>query len=252
MIDVAPLARLGLLLVRPGMLIMTAPAFGGTFAPSTVKIGLTLMLALGMLPVAPLPNVESSLAVSTIIARETMIGLSLGFGVRIVMTGAEFAGYLAGYQLGFAYASVVDPQAGARNTVLSSLYGLTALMVFFAIDGHHHFLRALGESYRAMPIGFGHVDASLGTLVARILGLVFTVGVQLSAPVVIVLLVVEIGLGLMGRAAPMLNLLSQGFPVRIIIGLLALAATVQVVPDVVTRVVPNALELAARLASAFR
>ncbi len=252
MIDVAPLARLGLLLVRPGMLVVSAPVFGGTYAPTTLKVGLTLMLALAMAPAAALPTVDNPIALSTTIAREILIGMSLGFGVRIVTAGAEFAGYLAGFQIGFAYASVVDPQGGARNTVLSSMYSLIAIMVFFALDGHLHFLRALAESYRAMPIGFGHVDASLAGTVGRVLAMVFTVGVQLSAPVVIVLLVVELGLGLMGRAAPMLNLMSQGFPVRVIVGLLALAAVVRVIPDVIARVVPQALEIAARLALAFK
>lgn len=252
MIDVAPFARLGLLLVRPGMLIVAAPAFGGTYAPPTLKIGLTLMLALAMLPVAPLPSIDSPVAVTVAMAREAAIGMSIGFGIRVVTAGAEFAGYLAGFQLGFAYASVVDPQAGARNTVLSSMYGLAALMIFFAINGHHLFLKALAGSYAAMPIGLGHVDASLATLVGRSLAMIFTVGVQLSAPVVIVLLVVEIGLGLMGRVAPMLNLMAQGFPVRLIVGLLALAAVIGVVPEVIARAVPHAVELAARLALAFK
>lgn len=252
MIDLAPLTRLGLLLVRPGMLVLSAPAFGGTYAPPMLKIGLVVMLAVSMLPAAPLPSIDNPVALTTVIAREVMIGLSLGFGMRAITAGAEFAGYLAGYQLGFAYASVVDPQAGARNTVLSTMYGLVALMVFFAIDGHHLFLRGLAQSYHAMPIGPGHVDGSLAASVGRIFAMIFTVGVQLSAPVVIVLLVVELGLGLMGRAAPMLNLMSQAFPVRLIIGLLALAAVVRVIPDVIVRVVPHALEIAARLAAAFR
>lgn len=252
MIDLAPLARLGLLLVRPGMLIMAAPAFGGTYAPPMVKIGLTLMLALTMLPAAALPSVNNPVSVLTVMAREVVIGMALGFGVRVLTAGAEFAGHLAGFQLGFAYASVVDPQAGVRNSVLSSMYGLAALMVFLAIDGHHQFLRALATSYSVLPIGMGHVDASLAMTVGRIMGMVFTVGVQLSAPVVIVLLVVEIALGLMAHVAPMLNLMAQGFAVRLLVGLLVLAAVVQVIPDVVVRTAGQALDLAARLALAFK
>lgn len=252
MIDVAPFARFGLLLVRPGLLIAGAPAFGGTYAPPTLKIGLTFLLALAMIPVAPLPSLDTPMALTAVIAREAVIGMSIAFGIRALTAGAEFAGYLAGFQLGFSYASVVDPQAGARNTVLSSLYGLAALMIFFAVNGHHLFLKALADSYVAMPIGLGHLDASLAATVGRMLAMIFIIGVQLSAPVVIVLLVVEIGLGLMGRVAPMLNLLAQGFPVRLIVGLLALAAVIRVIPDVIARAVPHALELAARLALAFR
>jgi flagellar biosynthesis protein FliR len=127
-----------------------------------------------------------------------------------------------------------------------------ALMVFFLMNGHHQFLRALVASYESMPIGLGQVDSSIGLTVAKMLGLVFVVGAQLAAPVVIVLLVVELGLGLASRAAPMLNLMSQGFPIRLLAGLITLAAVLRVLPPVVRRAVPAAMDLASRLALAFQ
>ena len=252
MIDFEPLARFGLLLVRPGMLVVVAPLFGGTFAPPLVKIGLTTLIALTLLPVVALPAPGNGVALSSLVVHEAAIGLAIGFALRALVAGAEFAGHLAGFQLGFTYAGLVDPQTGARNSVLSSLYGTLALLVAFLINAHHDFLRALALSYDAMPVSPGHVAASLGALVARTLGVVFVIGVRIAAPVVVVLLIVELALGLLSRAAPSLNIMVQGFSIRLIFGLLALAATLRVVPVVVRSAMPNVLQLAGELAAAFR
>jgi flagellar biosynthetic protein FliR len=216
-----------------------------------VKIGLSVLLAATTMAVVPFAPSGEPVGLGLLLTREAVIGLALGFGVRLVIGAAEYAGHLAGFQLGFAYASVVDPQSGVRNNVLGSMYGLTALMVFFAINAHHDVVRALVLSYDVLPIGAGGVDASLGGLVGRMMGVVFFVGVQMAAPIIIVQLLVELGLGLAARAAPMLNLMAQGFPIRLLVGLLTLAAMIRVIPTVVERSVPVALELAARVALAF-
>ena len=250
--DPSILERFGLLMIRPGMLIVGAPAFGGTYAPALVKAGLTLTLALVVGAVVEVPAVAGPGGLTVVVAREVVIGLSIAFAVRILIGAAELAGYLAGFQIGFTYATVADPQTGARNNILSSIYGLLALVVFFAVNAHHEFLRALLQSYEALPVGPGGIDPSLASLTARMLGVVFTIGAQLAAPVVLVLLVVELGLGVMSRAAPSLNLMAQGFPIRLIVGLLVLALTLRAVPVVIEAGIPRVLDLGARTAAAFR
>jgi flagellar biosynthetic protein FliR len=245
-------ARLGLLLVRPGMLLVSAPAFGSDFAPPPVRIALTVLLAVTLAPVVALPGSLTAGMLALIVAREVMIGICLTLSIRVLIAGVELAGHLAGFQLGFSYASLVDPQSGARNTTMSKLYGMMALFVFFAADGHHQMLRALAASYQELPIGAWHLTDSLATLVTRVLGMIFTIGIQLAAPVMLVLLVVEVMLGLMARAMPSLNLMIAGMPVRVAVGLICVAGTLEVVPSVVRATIIPALELAARLAAAFR
>lgn len=250
--DFPPLARLAVLLVRPGLLIVTAPFFGGAYAPSVLKIGLTLVFGVTLLPLVPVPESVGPASVGIVVAREALIGLALAFGIRVLVAAAEFGGHLAGFQLGFTYANLVDPQSGVRNGVLSALYGTMAIVVFFAINAHHDLLRGLVRSYEVLPIGPGHVGEGLATVVTRLLGLVFVVGAQLAAPIVIVLLIVEIALGLLSRTAPMLNLMAQGFPIRLLVGLLALAAMVHIVPGVLVNAAPRAMELGLRAAEMFR
>jgi flagellar biosynthetic protein FliR len=251
--ELTAIERLGLLLVRPGALLMTAPIFGAAFAPPIVRVGLLLLLTLALAPSVPLPPALGGAGTTLVAARELFIGLALAFAIRILVAGAELAGHLAGFQIGYAYASLVDPQSGARNGVLSALYANLTLMIFLAVDGHHQLLQALAASYAALPLGGGAwaADADLGSLVARTLGMVFVLGIRLAAPVVLVLFVVEVSLGLLSRAAPQLNLMVNAAPVRLAVGLIVLAATIAVLPDVITGAMAPALKLAGRLAGAL-
>ena len=252
MIELAVLERFGMLLVRPGMLIALAPALGGAHLPMPVKIGLTVLLSIGLLPSVNVPQGLPELTLSVVIAREAMIGLSLGFAMRALIAGAEFAGHLSGQQIGFSYGATIDPQSGVRSNMLATLYGSLATLGFLAINGHHSVLRALAQSYTALPIGGGQLDASVVSSVRDILGLVFIVGVRLAAPVIIVLLVVELVIGLISRASPALSFMVIGYPIRLIVGLTILAALVPVIPGVTNSLVDSVLMTGAQMARAFR
>lgn len=252
MIDPSIAGRFALLLVRPGMVVLAAPPFGSIYTPPQVKIGLSVILAVVMLPVVPLPEAATSTALAVVVAREAAVGLAVAMAIRVLLAGAEFAGQLAGFQLGFAYAAIVDPLTGARNNVVTTIYSSLTLLTLLAINGHHALLRALAHSYTVLPVGTGSVDRAMGLHVAGMLGLIFTLGAQLAAPIVIVLVIVEIVLGLLSRAAPALNLLVLGFPIRLLVGLAALAGAVAIVPGVVGAFAPAALSLAMRLAGTLR
>jgi flagellar biosynthesis protein FliR len=250
--DFAPLMRLGLLLARPGMLILASPGFGGGYAPAPVKIGLMVFVAVAMVPAVPVPAVNAPLAVLLVIARELAIGFSLALAIRVLVGGAEMAGHLAGFQMGLAYGATVDPQNGVRNPLLVVLYGNIAMLTFLMIDGHHAFLRALRQSYVDLPVGAGGLDGALPDVVAQLLGILFVVGARLAAPIVVVLVLVEIALALVARSAPMLNLMVVGPSVRLIVGLLLLAVVVPSVASLVTGVSGSVLHLAVRAAAVFR
>ena len=250
--DFEPVLRLGLLLVRAGMVFGTAPVFGGTAAPTSLKIVLSVTMAMLMLPVVPIPGTVGPGELTLVIAREAAIGLALAMAVRVMVAGAELAGQLAGFQLGLSFAAIVDPQTGVRSNVLAMMYGMLALFTFFGVNGHHAMIRALARSYVELPVGPGGLDGSMTVLVSRMLGLIFLLGAQLAAPIVVVLIIVELALGLIVRAAPAMNLMVIGFPLRLLVGLTALAVAVQVVPLLVSRVAEPAFDLSLRTMLAFR
>jgi flagellar biosynthetic protein FliR len=250
--DLAVIERFGLLLVRPAMVVTVAPAFGGLHLPTPAKVGLAVLLAVGLLPSVSIPRGLPDLTLSVVVAREAVIGLSLAFAVRALIAGAEFAGHLTGQQIGFSYGATIDPQSGVRNQMVSTLYGLLATLGFLAINGHHALLRALAESYAALPIGAGQLQGSLVAAVRDVLALVFVVAFRLAAPILAVLLIVEVVLGLISRTAPALGFLVIGYPVRLLVGLTTLAALVPLVPSVTNSLLEAVLRTGAGLARAFQ
>ena len=249
--DLSPVLRFALLLVRPGMVVMLAPGLGGRQIPGMVKIGLTVMTAVALMPTVQLPEIGSS-GLVLVILREVAVGLSLAFVLQVLVSGAEFAGHLSSYQIGFSYGATIDPLSGVRSTMLVTLYGMLATLVFLGVNGHHALLRALAASYDGIPVGAVQVSSSLVVAVRDMLAMLFVVGVRLAAPVLIVLLIVELAIGLISRAAPSLSFMVIGYPIRIVVGLFLVAALIGTVPGVIESMLERALMLGGRTASAFR
>lgn len=250
--DLAPLVRFGLMLVRPGMLVMVAPILGGASTPGRVKVALIVLLALLLAPVVTVGEAITGPSLSVVVAREVAIGLALALVVSALVAGAEFAGHLVGHQIGFTYGATVDPVSGVRNTVVASLYGMVATLTLLGANAHHQLLRTLADSYRFLPMGSGGVNASILDGVGGTLGLVLTTGVRLAAPILVVLLLVEIALAIVSRSAPALNQMIVGHGARVLVGLLVLAAMIGTVPRVMPGLMDAALGIGTRLAGAFR
>ncbi|MEZ5290629.1 MAG: flagellar biosynthetic protein FliR [Vicinamibacterales bacterium] len=246
------LARLGILLARPGALVALAPVFGGAFAPTQVRLGLTVAIAIFAMPAVPDAALASSAGLGLIVAREIGIGALMALALRAVLTGAGLGGHLTGSQLMLSYGSVIDPQGGVRNNITATLYTNIALVTFLGMNGHHALLRALAASYEALPIGTGAVGPTLGSAVVELLGVIFILGVRLAAPIVVVMLLVEVGTAFMARVAPSLNLMVVAPPLRMAVGLVAMAAMVPLVPSIVRAASSGIADLALRAASGLR
>jgi flagellar biosynthetic protein FliR len=248
----ATIAAFALLLVRPGMLVMGTPLLGAVQAPAPLRIGLTLLIAIVLAPFVALPAALTMGQLVLVVLREAAIGAALMLAIQVLVAGAEFAGHFAGYQIGLSIGSLIDPQSGVRNNILALVYGNVVTIICLAANAHHALLHALADSYAALPIGGGGVDASLAASIARTLGLVFVIGVRIAAPVIVVLLLVEASLGLLARVAPSLNVITAGAPVRVIVGLLVMAASITALPGLIGRYIPTAFQAAAGVAQAFR
>ncbi len=253
MIDLTPVMRFGLLLLRPGALVAFAPGFGGTYAPAQTKVALTVLLAVALVPGVPLPAIGDPVPLALVAVREIALGFALALAVQVIVAGAELGGHLAGFQMGLSYGATVDPQSGVRNPLLATLYGNLALVTFLMVDGHHAFLRALHQSYVDLPLGGGgSVGVSLPQVVAELLAIVFVLGARLAAPVVVVLVVVEIAMALVARAAPAFNLMAVGAPLRLLAGLLILPIVVPALAVLLSGAAGSIVQVAGRAAAAFR
>jgi flagellar biosynthetic protein FliR len=248
----AAVAGFAILLVRPGMLVLATPFLGSMQSPTTMRVGLTVILAFVMAPFATMPDAVSLTTLTVVIVREMGIGLALALSIRLLVLGAEFAGHYTGLQVGLSMGALIDPQTGVRNNMLAMLYAGCATLICFGFNLHHMLLRALADSYLALPIGLGGVSGSLTGSVASLLGLVLVLGVRIAAPVIVALLIVELSLGLLTKVAPALNVMIAGLPVRLAVGLLIAAVTVTLLPSILSRYASLAVDLARATAEAFR
>ena len=139
----------------------------------------------------------------------------------------------------------IGPGATERATMLATLG-------FLAVNGHHLVLRALAASYARLPIGSGHVDESIVGSVRDIFALVFTVAVRLAAPIIAILIVVELIVGLISRASPALSFMVIGYPIRIIVGLFVLGLMIGTIPAVTNSFIDAALRIGGHAAAGFR
>ncbi|MDR3414138.1 MAG: flagellar biosynthetic protein FliR [Formivibrio sp.] len=205
-------------------LLLADPFFSSKSIPMRVRIGLSIMLAILVAPnLLDLPVVSVVSPEGALIAvKELLIGLSIGFVVRLVFSGMEMAGHLSGLQMGLGFASFYDPQHSTNVPIVSQFLSLFMLLVFLAFNGHLIVLRALFDSYTQLPIKAGLPGAGGLRLMADYGAIIFRAGVTLSLPVVAALLVTNLAIGVMTRAAPQLNVFAIGFPITLGIGLVAL------------------------------
>ncbi|MBE9609964.1 flagellar biosynthetic protein FliR [Chitinilyticum piscinae] len=204
--------------------LLTDPVFSMRVLPVRVRVGLGILLAILIatsLPVAPQAQPIVSPQGILFAVRELLIGVSLGYLMRIIFTGVEMAGHLVGLQMGLGFATLYDPLHSTNTPVLAQFYSLLTLLVFLALDGHLVVLRALLESFVTLPPGTASGSGALKTL-AEYGSTIFRSGVMLSLPVLAALLITNLAIGVMTRAAPQLNVFAVGFPLTLGIGLVAM------------------------------
>ena len=208
-------------------LIATAPVLGHAAVPVTTKIGLGVMLTLIVAPtLGALPDVEPMSPVGILIlTQEALIGLAMGFSMRLVFAAVELAGEISSLTMGLGFASFYDPSSQGRSSAVSQFFALLATLGFVAVNGHLLIISALVESFTSMPITATPLNAGGFVQLAHWGGTVFSAGVQLSLPIVAALLLTNIALGILTRAAPSLNLFGIGFPITLTIGFLVVSVS---------------------------
>ena len=206
-------------------LIAAAPLFGNNAVPVSVKVGLGVMLATIMAPAIPaLPAADPlSMAGLLILLQELLIGLAMGFAMRIVFAAIEMAGEVSSLTMGLGFATFFDPMSAGRSSAISQLLALIATMAFLAVNAHLVLLEALAESFLSMPVSATPMAGGAPFELVRWAGRIFSAGLQLSLPIVTALLITNVALGILTRAAPQLNIFSLGFPITLTVGMLVIS-----------------------------
>jgi len=215
-------------LLRALALFSAMPVLGmRSGVPVRVRVGLALLIAvasrasLPAMPVLRLDGPEAFLAV----VQQIVVGVALGFAVRIVFAAVEFAGELVGLQMGLNFAGFFDPASGGQATATSRFFGTTVAFLFVVINGHLLVVAALVQSFHAFPVG-GEPLALLRMLrPERWGGEIFALGLWIALPLVAMLLFVNLVLGIISRVAQQMNIFAIGFPITLGVGLTGLLMT---------------------------
>lgn len=204
-------------------LIAVAPPFGNNAVPVQIKVMLGIMLALIVAPTVDAPAADPvSLAGIMILAQQLVIGLAMGFIMRMVFASIEMAGEVSGLTMGLGFATFFDPHTQGRSSAIAQFLVLLATLIFLTANVHLSLLAALVDSFKTIPVSTT-LTAGFSVQKLAVWGeQIFSTGMRLSLPIVAALLITNVALGILTRAAPQLNLFGIGFPITIGVGFLML------------------------------
>lgn len=213
--------------LRALALFTSLPVIGQRIVPVRVRIALAFFIAVASqatLPAMPAVALDSPAAL-LLAAQQVMIGLALGFAVRLVFAAIEMAGEVVGLQMGLNYASFFDPATASQTNAAGRLFGAMVALLFIVVDGHLAVIAALVRSFDAFPVSTDTLGW-LRTLQPQVWGAeVFHLGLWIALPLVGMLLFVNIVLGVISRVAPQINVFAVGFPVTVAVGLIGMLLT---------------------------
>lgn len=220
------LGAFGLYLVRTSALVLAAPIFGTGPGIAMQRVAWIVALALVLYAAVgqPLPSTPTPIEFGALAGREILIGFALGFVLQLAALAVRVAGELVGQEMGMAMASQVDPQTGVNMPLIAQIHDGFFLIGFLAVDGHHWLVRALASSFERAPVGSLGGAGNLSSCVVALFSQMFTAGLVFAAPVMVLLFLVSLGVALIGRAVPQINLMDLSFTLRILAALLALYA----------------------------
>jgi len=208
-------------------LFSAMPLFAQGSVPTRVRIGLALLIAVcaqATLPPAAVIALDSWPALMALL-QQLLIGISLGFSVRVVFSAVEFAGEIVGLQMGLNFSGFFNPMTGGEATATSRFFGILVSWLFIASGGHLALIGAVVQSFQAFPVG-PDPFAFLRAVQPQVWGgEVFRLGLWIALPMIAMLLFVNMVLGIIARVAQQMNIFSIGFPITVSVGLIGMLLT---------------------------
>ena len=208
-------------------LFSALPVFAQRGVPVRARVGLAFLIAFCAQPSLPAmpPMALDSAPAFLAIVQQVLIGVSLGFAVRIVFSAVEFAGEIIGLQMGLNFAGFFNPMTGGESTAVSRFFGVAVGWLFIVINGHLLLIGAVVQSFHAFPVG-PEPFAFLRAVQPQVWGIeVFRLGLWIALPMIGMLLFVNLVLGVISRVAQQMNIFSIGFPITLSVGLIGVLLT---------------------------
>jgi flagellar biosynthesis protein FliR len=229
-IDISMLPALAaafmLVFARIGAMVMLLPGLGETNIPVRIKLAIALLLTLIILPLhrqAYHVDMGSMAGLLVLMVHEIVIGILLGATARVTLAALQVAGSVIAQQMGLGFVQSVDPTQGQQGVLVGNFLTLLGVTLLFATDTHHLVISALNDSYKIFSPGETMASGDVAALATRAFAAAFKIGLQLSAPFLVFGLVFNIGLGVLARLMPQMQVYFVGVPLSILAGFLILA-----------------------------
>lgn len=213
--------------LRVSGLMLFAPFFASGSIPPRIKIVLVLAITAVLYPVFG-PQL-ASVSVShwpTVVASETLLGIAMGLATNAVFEAVQIGGQMLSVQMGYSLVNILDPNTQVESTVVATFHQILAMYIFLALDVHHWILRAIARSFQYLPPGTATVNPMFTKALLHEGAIVLELGIQIAAPVLGATLLMDVVLGLLGKASPQMPLMLLGPAVKSMMGVLILAATI--------------------------
>ena len=217
-----------IVLVRMTGMFVVSPVFGRRNLPAYYKIGFSFFLALIVTSSNSIVMPETNgtiLEYALIVAKELVIGISIGFIPYLMFSCIYFAGQIIDMKIGFSMVSVMDPVSNIQIPVTSNFYFMICMIVFITVNAHHSIIRAIFGSYEIVPIGHMVVDGQVMQNMMRLFSDIFIVGFKIAAPIVFTIMLTDAALGVIAKAMPQMNVFIVGMPLKIMVGLMIIIVT---------------------------
>jgi flagellar biosynthetic protein FliR len=219
------------ILLRMSLILFMTPIYSSVHVPSVIKALLSFVLAaiVFILPhehIPPLPF--EPLQLFQVVMGEIIFGMIVSLAILMVFASFQFAGELISFQMGFGFAQVADPLSGVQIGFLSGWFQMIATLIFFSLNGHHMLIKLIVESFQAIPTGSFALGAPTYGKMISLLSQMFVIGLKIGAPAMVALLFTQIGLGLISKFAPQINIMASGFPLTILLGFVFLSLSVSI------------------------
>lgn len=217
-----------LLFARLGTLLMLLPALGEQTIPARMRLTFALVFSIVLYPLivpmlGPVPVTIAGLAAAY--GHEFAVGFIIGGLIRLLLAGAQVAGAVIAYQMGLSMAQTADPtQGGVQGAIVGNFLAFTGVALIFATDMHHMLLAGVYESYAYFPPDAPLMLGDAADMAVRFVSGAFVVGVQMAAPLLVFGLVFYLGLGILGRLMPQIQVFFMAMPANIVVGLILFAA----------------------------
>jgi len=235
--------------VRISAMMMAAPVFGARMMPVRIRIVLAMTISVLTIPLLPpVPAVDPvSLAAANILFQQILIGVATGLIIQMVFQSLVIAGEAIANGMGLGFARMVDPANGVQVPVISQFFVVMATLLFVILNGHLLLIQLMVRSFEILPIGEAGLSLAGIKAVVSWGSQMFIGGLLVGLPAVTALLVVNVAMGVITRAAPQLNIFAVGFPLMILLGFIFLAATLPSVFAQFTQMLMNAFESIANI-----